>query len=75
MQPKDWNSTLFTCRADVLCEPAEEGVYGRAETDAANAKLLYVGITRARHTLVLSHTGQVTPLLPSDPNLYQANAI
>ena len=44
---------------------------GYHEAAARNSRLLYVGITRARSTLVLTYAGQVTSLLPSDSSLYQ----
>ena len=45
---------------------------GREEAEVRDTHLLYVGITRARATLVLSHTGQSTPLLPRAAGLYQS---
>ena len=44
---------------------------GAEEAAARNARLLYVGITRARSTLVMTYSGRVTPLLPADEGLYQ----
>ena len=44
---------------------------GAQEAATRNARLLYVGITRARSTLVMTYSGRVTPLLPSDEGLYQ----
>ena len=44
---------------------------GAQEAAARNARLLYVGITRARSTLVMTYSGRVTPLLPGDEELYQ----
>ena len=44
---------------------------GDQEAAARDSRLLYVGITRARSTLVMTYSGRVTPLLPSDPGLYQ----
>jgi superfamily I DNA/RNA helicase len=47
---------------------AEIGVEDARDEDA---RLLYVGITRARKRLIISYAGKITELLPSDPNLYQ----
>ena len=44
---------------------------GAQEAAVRNARLLYVGITRARSTLVMTYSGRVTPLLPRDEELYQ----
>ena len=51
--------------------PPDVQLLGEREAAARNARLLYVGITRARSTLVLTYSGQATSLLPSDRNLYQ----
>lgn len=40
-------------------------------TVASEMRLLYVGITRARSSLVLTHTGAITELLPAEESLYQ----
>ena len=44
---------------------------GDQEAAARDSRLLYVGVTRARSTLVLTYSGQVTPLLPPNGSLYQ----
>ena len=44
---------------------------GPQEAAARNARLLYVGITRARSTLVMTYSGRVTHLLPENEGLYQ----
>ena len=44
---------------------------GEQEAGARDSRLLYVGVTRARSTLVLTYSGRITPLLPSDEELYQ----
>ena len=51
--------------------PADVSLLGQEEADVRNARLLYVGITRARSTLVLTHSGKITPLLPTVKRLYQ----
>ena len=45
--------------------------FGDQEAGARNSRLLYVGISRARSTLVLTYSGQLTPLLPPQESLYQ----
>ena len=44
---------------------------GEQEAGARDSRLLYVGVTRARSTLVLTYSGRITPLLPSDGGFYQ----
>ena len=46
-------------------------LFGKQEAAARDSRLLYVGITRARSTLVLTHSGRLTSLLPHDKKLYQ----
>ena len=47
-------------------------VVGQEEAAIRDSRLLYVGITRARSTLVLTYTGQPTALLPTTAGLYQS---
>ncbi len=35
--------------------------------DAASRRALYVAITRARHQVVIAHTGALTPLISVGP--------
>ena len=51
--------------------PPDIEILGREEAAARDARLLYVGITRARSMLVLTHTGLPTTLLPATAGLYQ----
>lgn len=46
--------------------------FGRHEAAIRGSRLLYVGITRARSSLVLTYTGQPTRLLPPNKELYQS---
>jgi len=46
---------------------------GEDEAQANDGKLIYVGATRAKTRLVMTHTGRVTELLPTDQSLYQAS--
>lgn len=43
----------------------------RDEVLSEEVKLIYVAVTRARRTLVLTYTGNVTELIPEDNTLYQ----
>ena len=45
-------------------------VDGIEDATAADGRLLYVGVTRARSELIITHTGDITPLLPSDVQLF-----
>ena len=51
--------------------PDDVALLGEREAAGRNARLLYVGITRARSTLVLTYSGEITPLLPTEKGLYQ----
>ena len=51
--------------------PDDVSLLGPDEAAVRNARLLYVGITRAKSTLVLTYSGEITPLLPTATGLYQ----
>ena len=51
--------------------PEDVSLLGQDEASVRNARLLYVGITRAKSTLVLTYSGQTTSLLPQKKGLYQ----
>ena len=51
--------------------PSDVELSGEQEAEVRNSRLLYVGITRARSTLVLTYSGRVTSLLPETEGLYQ----
>jgi len=59
---------------DQLPYPPDVAAFGEADAANRDSRLLYVGITRAKSTLVLTHAGQVTPLLPGDSALYQRSS-
>ena len=52
--------------------PRDVEILGREESEIRDARLLYVGITRAKSTLVLTCAGQPTALLPTTAGLYQS---
>ena len=51
--------------------PSDIEALGPQEAAAKDSLLLYVGITRARATLVLTYSGKMTKLLPRNGGLYQ----
>ena len=44
--------------------------FGRARAESLDLSLLYVGVTRAKSDLLMTHSGSVTKLLPGDHSLY-----
>jgi superfamily I DNA/RNA helicase len=50
--------------------PGDIENYGEEEASSRDGRLLFVGVTRAKQELVLTHTGAPTRLLPADPSLY-----
>ena len=65
--------TVFLPFLSDKCWPYPPDVERSGEQEAAtrNSRLLYVGITRARSTLILTYSGRVTSLLPEVEGLYQ----
>jgi superfamily I DNA/RNA helicase len=64
--------TVVLSRLSSELMPRQEDVvgFGPLEAAAVNGKLFYVGITRAKSTLVLTYTGSPTSLLPTAGGLY-----
>lgn len=54
-----------------LPHPPHVVAFGPDEAAAWDVKLLYVAVTRAKSNLVLTHTGDSTPLLPPGTGLLQ----
>ena len=52
--------------------PPDVGILGEQEAAVRDSRLLYVGITRARSILVLTHVGRTTRLLPEAAELYHS---
>jgi superfamily I DNA/RNA helicase len=46
------------------------GFIDRDEGITQEARLIYVGLSRARSRLIITYTGNITSLLPFDPSLY-----
>ena len=59
------------CSKDDLPDPAVVDAYGAAEAMSRDGRLLYVGVTRARTSLIVSYTGQLTALLPTGQGLVE----
>lgn len=58
------------CSASRMPDPDVVETFGEDEALAREARVLYVGVTRAKDRLIISHVDQVTPLLPVDRSLY-----
>jgi len=54
-----------------LPHPPDVTTFGPDDAAVRNTKLLYVAVTRAKSNLVLTHTGDPTPLLPTTAGLLQ----
>lgn len=60
------------CGADRCPDGDTVSAFGYDEAASRESRLLYVGVTRARDELIITHTGAPTPLLPAaDSGLYQ----
>jgi superfamily I DNA/RNA helicase len=60
------------CGADRCPDSDTVAAFGYDEAASRESRLLYVGVTRARDELIITHTGDPTPLLPpADSGLYQ----
>ena len=63
------------CGADRRPDPDTIAAFGPDEAASRESRLLYVGVTRARDELVISHSGPLTALLPSAASgLYEVTA-
>src|SRR5947208_16975415 len=63
---------LPSCGADRWPDTDTVAAFGHDEAASRESRLLYVGVTRARDELIITHTGDATTLLPSiDSGLYQ----
>ncbi|MEV0538237.1 3'-5' exonuclease [Nocardia salmonicida] len=60
------------CGSTRMPDPGVVDAFGADEARSRESRLLYVGVTRARSEVVITYTGQLTPLLPPpSSNLYQ----
>jgi superfamily I DNA/RNA helicase len=60
------------CDSTRLPVPEDVEALGPEETMAQDGRLLYVGTTRARTSLIITYSGEPTALLPNEPALYQS---
>lgn len=60
--------------ASNLPHPPDVGVFGADDASTRDQHLLYVAVTRAKSTLILTHAGRRTTLLPADNALYQRSS-
>lgn len=53
------------CGADRCPDSDSVAAFGPDEAASRESRLLYVGVTRAKSDLIITHTGELTPLLPT----------
>jgi superfamily I DNA/RNA helicase len=71
----EFDSVLLPFLSNVrLPHPPDVLAFGRDEAAARDARLLYVAVTRARSTLILTYCGKLTSLLPVDETLYDKSS-
>lgn len=58
------------CGNQSMPDPERIDEVGIDEASAEGARLLYVGVTRAKTRLIITFSGQLTNLLPTDMSLY-----
>ncbi|MCB8836912.1 UvrD-helicase domain-containing protein [Aurantimonas sp. VKM B-3413] len=56
--------------AETLPDPASVADLGQDEAKAGDGRMLYVGVTRARRALILTYSGEISELLPTESLLY-----
>ncbi|NJL29277.1 MAG: ATP-binding domain-containing protein [Thermoanaerobaculia bacterium] len=54
-----------------LPHPPDVQAFGQDDANARDARLLYVAVTRAKSTLVLTYSGKPTTLFPANAELYK----
>jgi superfamily I DNA/RNA helicase len=59
------------CNNQNLPDSEAIAAFGEADAIAQDGRLLYVGVTRAKTRLIITYSGELTQLLPSDMNLYK----
>ena len=57
-----------------LPHPPDASTFGQQDASARDSRLLYVAVTRARSTLILTHSGTPSKLLPTGANLYDRSS-
>jgi superfamily I DNA/RNA helicase len=58
------------CGADHMPHPDVVAAFDTADAASREARLLYVALTRAKSDLLLTYSGPITPLLPTDDALF-----
>lgn len=53
------------CSAHQIPDPETVAAFGEQEAAARESRLLYVGVTRAKRELLITYSGELTPLLPA----------
>ena len=56
---------------EYLPDSDEVATLGPEEATQRDGRLFYVGVTRARTTLIVTHTGPLSALVPNDPELLE----
>jgi superfamily I DNA/RNA helicase len=59
------------CSQGQIPDPDAVVAFGQEDARAQDGRLLYVGVTRAKTRLIMTYSGEVTCLLPTDTSLYQ----
>jgi DNA helicase IV len=59
------------CGAASLPYPEVVTAHGMTDAITRESRLLYVAVTRARSELIFTHSGDLTPILPTDASLYR----
>jgi len=59
------------CTDDRLPDPELVANFGQEEASREDGRLLYVGVTRAKSRLIITHSGNLTRLLPVEPSYYE----
>jgi superfamily I DNA/RNA helicase len=63
------------CGNEYVPHPDVLAAFGIEEAASREAKLLYVGVTRARTDLIVTYSGQLTPLLPIGDELWDRSTL
>lgn len=59
------------CSKDRLPDPKVVAAFAEKDAMSQDGRLLYVGVTRAKTRLLITYTGEITPMLPVDDELYR----
>lgn len=59
------------CNNQKLPDAEAIAAFGEADAIAQDGRLLYVGVTRAKTRLIITYSGELTQLLPTNINLYE----